>query len=172
MDSAQNPQLYSKASYGTPPGAASDLRSLAQTARQSHSLVQRRLPTGRIKEQRNNRAHKEGSCGLGHWTAWASVGYPNGSCREESCRACGSVRGRRKEKKWARCVADDIRMFEIRDDWRTAASEPLRTWYVWHSERGAREGSRTPPTTRTTITPSDRDREKNKRQTRLLWHQG
>ena len=38
-----------------------------------------------------------------------------------------------QEKEWIDCVAGDIRIIEIRDAWRDAASEP-RTWYGIVSE--------------------------------------
>ncbi|CAN0326090.1 unnamed protein product, partial [Ascophyllum nodosum] len=34
----------------------------------------------------------------------------------------------RKEKEWTDCVADDLRLFDVTGDWRTAALDP-GAWY-------------------------------------------
>ena len=55
-----------------------------------------------------------------------TTGYPRGLCRESS-RTRGNV-GRGKEKEWTDCVADDLRLFGVTGDWRTAALDP-GAWY-------------------------------------------
>ena len=42
-----------------------------------------------------------------------------------------------KEKKWTDCVADDLRLFGVTGDWRTAAHDP-GAWYNTVQEGGCR----------------------------------
>ena len=42
-----------------------------------------------------------------------------------------------KEKVWTDCVADDLRLFGVTEDWRTAALDP-EAWYDKVHERGCR----------------------------------
>ena len=57
--------------------------------------------------------------------------------------------------RWMDCVTDDIRMLEIRADWRTAASEPSQG-VVWHNRNLSHEGRKKrgkPKTVRVVIAP-------------------
>ena len=46
-------------------------------------------------------------------------------------------RGPGKEKEWTDCVADDLRLFDVTGDWRTAALDP-GAWYNKVHEAGCR----------------------------------
>ena len=41
-----------------------------------------------------------------------------------------------KEKEWTDCVADDLRLFGITGDWRTAALDPGAWCNIVHTQRG------------------------------------
>ena len=89
----------------------------------------------------NARASKQpyargGCCGRGRYSAWVTTGYPRGSCRENS-RTRGNVDRGGKEKEWTDCVADDLRLFGVTGDWKTAALDP-GAWYNTVQEGGCR----------------------------------
>ena len=88
----------------------------------------------------NARASKQvyargGCCGRGLYSAWVTTGYPRGSCRESS-RTRGNGPGG-EEKEWTDCVADDLRLSGVTEDWRTAALDP-GAWYNKVHEGGCR----------------------------------
>ena len=63
---------------------------------QAYALLQKRSPANRMQEHRNEPAHEEVAV-VGSCSAWVTVDYPRGSCRE-SWKTRGNVgRGARKK---------------------------------------------------------------------------
>ena len=48
-----------------------------------------------------------------------------------------------KEKEWTDCVADDLRLFGVTGDWKTAALDP-GAWYNTVQEGGLKKNQTTP----------------------------
>ena len=115
-----------QAPYNTPQDVASNCRSLVQVAEQAHPLVQICPSPNPMREHRNNRTHEEVVVGGG--------ATPMGDHRLPKRVMSGELentgkRGLRgKEKEWTDCVADDLRLFGVTGDWRTAALDP-GAWY-------------------------------------------
>ena len=77
-------------------------------------------------EHRSNRTHEEVVVGGGatpHGEPQVTQEGHVGRARERGKRGPGG-----KEKKWTDCVADDLRLFGVTRDWRTAALDP-GAWY-------------------------------------------
>ena len=125
-----------QAPYNTPQDVASNPRSLVQVAEQAHPLVQRRPSPNQMRDHRKQPCARGGCCGRGRYSACVTTGYPRGSCRE-SARTRGNVGRGGKEKEWTDCVADDLRLFGVTGDWRTAALDP-GAWYNTVHEGGCR----------------------------------
>ena len=106
-----------------------------QVAEQAHPLIQRRPSANPMREHRNNRTHEEVVVGGG--------ATPHGLPQVTQEGYVGRARERRetwawgKEKEWTDCVADDLRLFGVTGDWRTAALDPGR-WYNKVHEGGCR----------------------------------
>ena len=76
-----------------------------------------------------------------------ATGYPRGSCRECSRTRVNVDRGGRRTeglgafrfffKEWTDCVTDDLRLFGVTGDWRTAALDS-GAWYNTVQEGGCR----------------------------------
>ena len=74
------------------------------------------------------------------------------------------------EKEWTDCVADDLRLFGVTGDWRTAALDP-GAWYNIVHEGGCRFMAAW-VREEENATINGRRREKRKRRTRLRLHLG
>ena len=106
-----------------------------QVAKQAHPLVQRRPSTNQMREHRNNRTHEDVVVGGGatpHGCPQVNREVHVGGARER-----GETWARGKEKEWTDCVADDLRLFGVTRDWRTAALDPA-AWYNKVHEGGCR----------------------------------
>ena len=112
----------------------------------------RRPPMVRMREHRDHRAHEQVTGAL------ARMGdhrlpkqMLSGKLKDAGQHAPGGEGGG-KQKEWTGRVAEDIRMFEIGDEWRTTALD-VTQGVIWHGvergkqfhdrmEEGSRKGSR------------------------------
>ena len=75
-----------------------------------------------------------------------------------------------KEKEWTDCVADDLRLFGVTGDWKTAALDP-GAWYNTVQEGGCRfMAAWVREEENASNQRQNRRREKRKRRTRLRLH--
>ena len=124
-----------QAPYNTPQDVASNSRSLVQVAEQAHPLVQRCPSPNPMREIETTVRTRR--------LLWAGALLRMGDHRLPKRVMSGELEnaGKRgpggKEKEWTDCVADDLRLFGVTGDWRTAALDP-RAWYNTVQEGGCR----------------------------------
>ena len=125
-----------QAPYNTPQDVASNSRSLVQVAEQAHILSYKdalhRTQCESIETTVRTRR-----------LLWAGALLRMGDHRLPKRVMSGELEnaGKRgpvgKEKEWTDCVADDLRLFGVTGDWRTAALDP-GAWYKTVQEGGCR----------------------------------
>ena len=124
-----------QAPYNPPQDVASNSGSLVQVAEQAHPLVQRCPSPNPMREHRNNRTHEEVVV-AGALLRMGDHRLPkrvmSGELENAGKRGPGG-----KEKEWTDCVADDLRLFGVTGDWKTAALDP-GAWYNTVQEGGCR----------------------------------
>ena len=124
-----------QAPYNTPQNVASNSRSLVQVAEQAHPLVQR-CPSPNPNESIETTVRTRRLLWAGALLRMGDHRLPKRVMSEELENA-GKRGPGGKEKEWTDCVADDLRLFGVTRDWRTAALDP-GAWYNTVQEGGCR----------------------------------
>ena len=124
-----------QAPYNPPQDVASNSGSLVQVAEQAHPLVQNALHRTQCESIETTVRTRR--------LLWAGALLRMGDHRLPKRVMSGELEnaGKRgpggKEKEWTDCVADDLRLFGVTGDWKTAALDP-GAWYNTVQEGGCR----------------------------------
>ena len=131
--SGRNPQVYCTLIILIPPCGY----TTTEEARRHDDLVVKMPftePNARASKQPYARG---GCCGQGRYSAWMGDHRLPKRVMPGELENAGKRGPGGKEKEWTDCVADDLRLFGVTGDWRTAALDP-GAWYNTIQEGGCK----------------------------------